>query len=112
MPSLFQMNASSFSPSTPRPFAAGDKVVCVDDSPGHVTKRRLLAKGAVYHVTDCWLALTPVPVWVVSVLGIDLGHNRVGRLIGFAHTRFRRVWTQQQRVTTTDEVTHEQEASS
>jgi len=34
-------------------FKAGDKVVCVDGSPGRVTGKRELKKGDVYCVREC-----------------------------------------------------------
>ncbi len=75
------------------PFKVSDKVVCVDASPGRITRRIELTLGRVYVINRIWLPVADIDAGAVcvAVVGIDLGFNGAGLPVGFDSVRFRKL---------------------
>lgn len=85
---------------------AGDKALCVDDSPGQATGRvgvRALTKGTIYLVTHVFTSTTTGNP-LLNLAGIDQGVTpRQKKRIGFRASRFRKI------VPACDRISQEQE---
>lgn len=86
------------------PFQSGDKVVCVDASPGRVTRSATLTLGGVYCVEACWESLYRYQrgQFGVRLCGEQDAYNEAGLLVGWHTDRFRKVWSATDSVAVTE----------